>query len=65
MEEREFRSPSRNLGSPMTRSVTGALSNAMSGVMSQTDEVYRLRKQVSVSFKLNLDYSYEQKKQIV
>lgn len=47
MEEREFRSPSRNLGSPMTRSVSGALSNAMSGAMTQADEAYRLRKQVS------------------
>ena len=46
MEEREFRSPTRNLGSPMTRSVSG-FSNALSGVMSQTDEVQRLRKQVS------------------
>ena len=48
MEEREFRSPTRNLGSPMTRSVSG-FSNALSGVMSQTDEVQRLRKQVSNS----------------
>ena len=45
MEEREFRSPTRNLGSPMTRSVSG-FSNALSGAMSQADEVQRLRKQV-------------------
>lgn len=51
MEEREFRSPSRNLGSPMTRSVSGALSNAMSGAMTQADEAYRLRKQVSLYHK--------------
>jgi hypothetical protein len=48
MEEREFRSPSRNLGSPMARSVSG-LSNVMTGAMTQNDEVYRLRKQVSSS----------------
>jgi len=52
MEEREFRSPSRNLGSPMARSVSG-FSNVMTGAMAQNDEVYRLRKQVKLGF-LNL-----------
>ena len=52
MDEKEFKSPSRNhlIGSPINRSfAAGTLSNALSGAVSSQDEVHRLRKQVKTN----------------